>query len=269
MYILEPRGARKTRRRQWTDPDTGKVVVRSLTLAEEANTRTPHPAAKSKYLDIERRKKELANGAARYLAGGVSIEHAFDRYFIIAPKPGEKIGLGALRSLGTRTEYRRASDNFVAWCLANEIRTVGQLTAERLHEYAPQLVLAPKKVPRKGGKRNERDPSQVTRSAFTSNKELRGLKTVLRWLSKIGVVKIALSDITDALKQTTARANKDPFLPAQLAQILDACKRHDAATFKLDRRRRTDTTRYKPVYALVWFVLMTGIRIEELWVTPG
>ena len=45
--------------------------------------------------------------------------------------------------------------------------------------------------------------------------------------------------------------------------MLDACAQHDAVTFKLDRKKNTDTPRYPAIREFLEFMLFTGARLDE------
>ena len=193
VWIKSARGSNKTDRLAWREPD-GTLVARAMTSAELAD---PERAKRRKWRELNRDKAQSENDAARIRDGHEPIKDVLDRFFDDGSKPGHTPGPATLIKPRTRREYRRACDRFVAWCLGTNIATAKQLTDDRADVVRP----GPRPRRERGAthrrKAFRRVQTDDARSPFTLNKDIRALKTVLRWLSKTKAIRISLTAITE------------------------------------------------------------------------
>jgi integrase len=83
-------------------------------------------------------------------------------------------------------------------------------------------------------------------------------------------VQLSRDEITEGLEAISAVTERRDFLrPEQIRELLAACAKHDAATFKITReehdgkREPGSTLRFSPITPLVRFLLLTGLRVSE------
>jgi integrase len=278
VFIFPPIGTNKSYRLAWKEPDDPNPnprhrTTRTLTELEggtgntESKRRARTAAAVKLYKDLIVRTKDLARTKVQQRPENEALGAIFDKFFVTDTAPGNKVGAAAKLAPKTRILYRRACDCLLAWCTGQKVERRSDFTGSVLTQYLPALQTAKKLVPNAGGKVGQLIQSTEARSTATGNKDIRALKTVLRWLSRAGYIDVALDDISTALTQDATDPDKNPLTQAQIRQLLNACARHDDAILKPDERRRhPHDGKYPPITQLVKFELTGGIRIQELWV---
>lgn len=261
--ILKPWGSNKKYRLRFDNPATGDSETVSTQYEAASDPELVTDTAHKKARELQRIQEDVDANKLRVTKNS-PLELVFKRYFATGNEAGPAVELDA----DTVKLNRRAVDNFLAWCATHKppILTDHQILKSILVEYDISLVTRKVLIPNEGGVRGEYIESDECISAHTANRERRSLKRVLTWLSDVGVLRISLQDIRSAIKTRETVTDKTPLKPDQLRELMEACAAYDGATFKMDRRRRTDAKRYKPISDFICFVLFTAIRVQELWV---
>jgi integrase len=104
----------------------------------------------------------------------------------------------------------------------------------------------------------------------TFNKRLRATKRMLGYWADLDVCpRLDHSDLR-RVKQEQAPTELREFLrPTQVKRLLEACERHDSATFTMTRGEKAGeapkggTPRYEPISGFALFVLLSGVRLGE------
>jgi integrase len=255
VQLREPRDRQPGWVARYRDPETGRMRDVRLDPPDALNADTRLAFAKELSRSLKRRQEDIQKGATPHRAAATPLADAIQQYFD---------GAGKLVDKKTATEYRAGADAFLAWCDAENLTQVRQLTVAKLIGF-PEWCAAMKRQSRKhGGKRGEMQMTDQTISRWTANKHIGSMKTVLNHLRRKGVVRLTSDEIADALRKLKAPQELKPFLrPQQIRRLLDACAEHDALTFKLDRKKNTDTPRYPAIREFVEFMLFTGARLDE------
>src|SRR5690606_22832589 len=120
---------------------------------------------------------------------------------------------------------------------ARGIKRLDELNADALVAFRAYLVGLPKRRPKSGGGRGAQAETRELRSAYSANREIRGVKTILRHLRSAGLTpRITGDDLRESFGLITTGSDLIAFLrPAEIAATLDACLAHDAETFKITR----------------------------------
>jgi len=249
VVLIKPDPARRTGwRGRWTDPDTGRQVKETLP-ADAARTREGREAwAAGKADALEARRRELEGGAPR--ATGTPLADAVAGYYRAHPRLREK----------TLAGYRAATGKLLAWAAEAGVETTDDLTRARLLGLRERLANEGKH----GG--------DAPRSAFSVNRELAALRTVCGYLEERDLLtRIRAGDLKRAFRKLRVPAARVVFLgPVECRALLDAARRHDAATFTATReelagkRAKGTTPRYEPALPIVRVALLTGMRMGEL-----
>ncbi len=223
---------------RFIDPDEGKTVRKTLdrTLTTKAD-REDYCVKLSERLGA--RRLELEHGAVR--ATGTPLETAEKRFYASLVKKRER----------TAETYREGTDRFLRWAKENRVRTCDDLTRGRVIAFREWLLA-----------------EDV--AAATFNKRLRGVKRMLAYLIDADLCpKLDHADLK-RIKQEDAPTELREFLtPAKVRKLLEACERHDAATYALTREEKAEgktegsTPRYQPISGFALFVLLTGCRLNE------
>jgi integrase len=259
VVLLKPDPERRIGHRvRYKNPDTGKVVKE--TLPEELTTveqREQWAVVKSK--ELAARRLALEGGAVR--ATGIALKDAIERYFSAHPHLGAR----------TIADTRSATNKLLTWAGNVGVQSADDLTRARLIAFREYLIKQPKRVVAKKGKRGQRAATAQLRGANTVNGDLRKLRTALRYLRSAELLpKVNNDDLRDALKQLRVVVERIDFLKqADIAALLEAAVKHDAATFDetrdehAGRKEKGTTPRHPAVAPFILFVLMTGTRLNE------
>ncbi len=223
---------------RYTDPDLGTTVRKTLdrTLKTKA-MREDYAVKLSERLG--RRRRELEGGAVR--ATGTTLEEAEARFYSSLAK----------KRPATIATYKEGSDRFLQWAKRSRVRTCDDLTRGRVMAFREWLLA-----------------EDV--SPHTFNKRLRAVKRMLAyWVDADLCPKLDHSDLR-RVKQEQAPTELREFLrPTKVKRLLEACERHDAATYSLTRdekaagKARGETPRYAAIGPFALFVLLTGVRLSE------
>lgn len=242
-------------RARHVDPDTGKRRVVTLTPEQARTELTRRAFAVALSAKVRARRDEIRGGSARHAAADLTLADAFARYF--------DEDFGRLRSVRTRDAYRKTAEQFVEWARVRGHTRSRDLTKALLADWSTSRSKAERLVAKPGGARGAKT-ARGMRSAATPNKELRQLRAVLRKMRKHDVIRIGRDEISEALEQEKHEYEQKPILRVrQIAQLIDACVKHDAAVFERTRDGRKDTPRHKPILPVILFFLLTGMRPEE------
>lgn len=254
VQLIEPDPGKTRWRVRYRDPDTQRIVTRTLPAADSKSAETRTTAALQIHRTIRRRHEDIEAGAAPHLQASKSLPDAIAHYY----KKHE-----GLHAKTTVADYRAATDALLGWCKANGVHTVRQLSAGKLREYSLALARLPKRERKKGGRRGEMHDGGK-RSEWTVNKYRRNTGIVLNALRKLQVIRLSRDEISDSLERTKAPMKRRAFLkPDQIQRLLERCQAHDAETFTLCRDGSRSTPRYEPITPFVIFVLLTGLRVSE------
>jgi integrase len=104
----------------------------------------------------------------------------------------------------------------------------------------------------------------------TFNKWIRATKTMLAyWIDADLCPKLDHADLKRIKQEDAPTELRDFLTPAKVRKLLQACERHDAATYALTREEKAggktegSTPRYQPISGFALFVLLTGCRLNE------
>ncbi len=170
----------------------------------------------------------------------------------------------------TLSTYNSAFEALQRWAVQEGIARTSDITAARVAALREHLIGAPKHAAKRGARRGARVATAQRRSAFSVNRDLRAIKTLLLTWRRTGLVPLSRDDITDTMKLLpTAREQPEFLPPAKIKALLEAVMRHDEATFEITRaehaghRPRGTTLRYPPIAPFTAFLLLTGCRRGE------
>lgn len=222
---------------RYVDPDTGRAVKRALdrTLTTIA-AREDYAVRLSERLG--RRRLELEGGAVR--ATGTPLRAAEKRFYSSLVKKRGR----------TRETYREGTERFLRWAEANRVQTCDDLTRGQVIAFRESLLAE-------------------ANSASTFNKWLRAVKRMLAYFIDADLLpKLDYADLKRIKQEQTATELRGFLSPAKVRKLLEACERHDGATYTLTRREKTaglraGTPRYQPISGFALFVLLSGCRLNE------
>jgi len=222
---------------RYVDPDTGRAAKRALdrTLTTIA-AREDYAVRLSERLG--RRRLELEGGAVR--ATGTPLRAAEKRFYASLVKKRER----------TRETYREGTDRFLRWAEENRVQTCDDLTRGQVIAFREWLLAE-------------------ANSASTFNKWIRAVKRMLGYAIDCDLCpKLDYADLKRIKQEQTATELREFLTPAKVRKLLEACERHDAATYSMTRREKAvgtkaGTPRYQPISGFALFVLLTGCRLNE------
>ena len=172
----------------------------------------------------------------------------------------------------TATTYRSAIRTFGVWAKASRVLLAADLTADKLASFRAYSVALPRRGKKRGGTRGEVASTGEKREAASVNCELRVVKTMLQALrvaQRLPGIKSS-DDITDNMPLLPVDQTKpQPFKPAALRKLLNACVRYDAETWKMTREEHQGdrpvgtTPKHEPLTLLFLFMLLSGCRLGE------
>lgn len=241
---------RRDFRARFVDPDTGKTKYVSLTHKglTTADGRRTWAVAKSKALAARRVAIELG---AR-LRSRTDLATAVEQYLARCAYEHRK---------ATIESYTRSLGLLTAWAKRERIEIVEQIDPPALVRLRDHLVA-----------RRRRDGERLAASSV--NHDLRAISTAMRSFRRRGYCpSLTRDEITDNLRRVPEpRPAPAPLTPNECAKLLEACIRHDVATFDLTRKEHAKypsakslglTRRYAPVSPLILFLLLSGARAGE------
>ena len=239
VVLLAPdERARQWWRARYVDPDNGRTVRKTLdrTLTTIA-AREDYCVKLSERLGA--RRLELEHGAVR--ATGTPLRAAEKRFYASLAKKRER----------TRETYREGTDRFLRWAEEHGIQTCDDLTRGRVIAFREWLLA-----------------EDVAPATF--NKWIRATKTMLAyWIDADLCPKLDHADLKRIKQEDAPTELRDFLTPAKVRKLLEACERHDAATYALTREEKAEgeaegsTPRYQPISGFALFVLLTGCRLNE------
>ena len=171
----------------------------------------------------------------------------------------------------TMETYGGAIERLTTWATAAGVRSTEDLTRARLQDFRNWLIALPKAAPVRGGARGQRDATAERRGPLSVNRELRAVKTFLNELRRAGALPSLDRDaIADTLRALPAAREQPRYLAqSDIEKMLDACLRHDEATFTETREEHAGhrppghTPRYIQIAPFAAVVLLTGMRRAE------
>ena len=235
VVLLAPdERARQWWRARYVDPDSGRTVRKTLdrTLTTIA-AREDYCVKLSERLGA--RRLELDHGAVR--ATGTPLRAAEARFYASLVKKRER----------TRETYREGTDRLMRWAEENRVNTTDDLTRGRVIAFREWLLA-----------------EDVAPATF--NKWIRATKTMLAyWIDADLCPKLDHADLKRIKQEDAPTELRDFLTPAKVRKLLEACERHDAATYSMTRREKiaglkAGTPRYQPISGFALFVLLSGCR---------
>ena len=255
----DPEHNHPTWRARYVDPDSGRSTKARLdpVALRTAEARRDWAIRKSKAL--AKRTMELEGGAARATGGalGDAIAGYYKAHAQLRPN--------------TLASYKSATDKLLEWAGANGVRSGDDLTRAKLLGFREELIAEPKRTAAQKAKRGARRATAARRSAYSVNRELRGVRVVLGYLAELDLLtKIHEGDLRRALKKLPITTEEAEFLkPAELAALLEAAIAHDSDKHAETRaehrglRPLGSTPRFEPIAPLIALLLLTGMRLGE------
>lgn len=255
-----PSGATAWRAR-FKDPDSGREVYLTLdpTALPTHEARRVWAVRKSK--ELAKRNMDLEAGAPKLQT--VELGEAINRYRTACKHRLRK---------NTLTVYETAATAFETWAKKAGIETTTALTPAALAGFREHLISRRIRQSVAGARRGAREESgSVKLSPSSVNINLRATKTMLGYLRAHGLLaRLSKDAISDTLKALPLPRQQPEYLtPRQLAKLLGAAMRHDAAMFEETRNEHAGlrlagtTPRYEPIAPFVAFLLLTGCRRGE------
>jgi integrase len=261
VVLKTPTPPRTAWRARYTDPDSQKEAYESLDpLGAGRNAQTRRRWAIEKARAIAKRKDDLSSGAPR--ATGTAFGAALGRFYEDHPQ---------LRAR-TLDIYQRATNKLVAWGAQNGLQSADDLTGPKLVAFRATLTKATRRVEQKGERRGAKRVTETLRKPNSVNIELRAIGTVLGYLRRLGLTPhLSMENIVDGLRKLPAAKEASDFLrTAEIKQLLQAARTHDAETYKSTRFEHAghapagSTPKYDPIAPLITVALLTGMRFGEL-----
>lgn len=215
--------------------------------------------ARNKAQELADRRTEIAMGAPRET--GATLADAIGEYYKAHPKLRPR----------TLLAYKGATNKLVAWATGERIDSADDVTRAVLMKFRASLQHDTKRTRAVGGKRGEVVATDKPRSAYTINREIRGVRTVLGWLVDADrMPRLKHDDLRRALKRMQITRERIQYLkPAELQTLIKSALEHDADTWALTReehaggRKPGTTPKYTPTAPFLAFVLLTGCRLGE------
>ena len=258
VILLAPRGARRSWRACWVDPDSGKETYeklpKTITTIEQRRA-----WAIDKAKELNKRRVELEAGAVR--ASGRTLSAALKDYFEQNPH------------LRARTLYinQVASDKLEAFAAKEGVTSCDEVNRPLLKRFRAHLIKEPKKRAKAGGKRGEFAAGDEPRSVVSVNQDIVAAKAVLNYLCELEVfARLNPLDLKLALKEVEEPEKHIEFhKPDEIKRLIEAALDHDAETFTLTRDEAAGkgepgtTPKYPAVAPFTAFVLLSGCRKSE------
>ncbi|MBX3458529.1 MAG: tyrosine-type recombinase/integrase [Planctomycetes bacterium] len=236
---------------RWTDPFTGKVTDKSLSLLGLTTHEARTAWAEAKAADLQKLRLHASVGGV--FATNVDLDIAINAYIA---------DLYIRCRATTVTHYRESIDIFSNWLKDIGVSKTTEITRIHLVNFFDHWKALPCKVSRRGREvgRGTKLASERVRSKSTLNKGTRSLRTLLGWLNARDYVPQLNTDMIRASLVLLRLPKPRPtFLSVdQIGQLLSSCKDHDSATFKL-----RDEKKYTPVTEFILFNLLCGTRFSE------
>ncbi|MCQ3950061.1 MAG: hypothetical protein DPW14_09595 [Planctomycetes bacterium] len=242
---------------RWRDPITGKPREMSLDKEKCTSSKARVAWAKNKAAELQK-YKERGPSAVRQL------KEAIKSYFEERNK--------VLRD-ATREAYTYALTHFQSWADKAGVVFCGQLKPPLLADLHGYISTLPKREAQSGKKVGRGAYKLGTKilSAASRNQILRGCHTFLTYIRKRGLTpEITSDDITDQLPYIRGESAPVRFLRSeQIAALLGAAARHDAAKFAITReehdgeRDHGTTPRYQAIRPFILVTLLSGMRFAE------
>jgi integrase len=255
----DPAHNHPTWRARFIDPDKGRPTKERLDPLALRTAEARRGWAIRKARALAKRAMEIESGAPRATGGALSA--GIDRYY----KAHAQLRANTLSS------YKSATDKLLEWAAANGVKSGDDLTRAKLLGFREELIAEPKRAAAKKAKRGARRATAVRRSAYSVNRELRGIRVVLGYLAELDLLtKIREGDLRRALKKLPITTEEADFLkPAELAALLEAALAHDADKHTETReghrglRPLGSTPRFEPVAPFIAMLVLGGMRLGE------
>lgn len=245
----------------WHDPDDDRERSTSMDALGLTNEEQRREWAVQKSRELRRRKEDIEAGSPKRSKTPMGV--AIDRF--LTDKALE------IRAR-TREIYGECISRFRVWAELAGVQVVEQLTPGDLTRLRSHLLALPRKQAAKGGKRGERRPEAVRRSPVSINRDIRSIKTMLNYWRRLDLTPLLNSDhLKDRLQMVKQERRLKTFLTQDsLVNLIAACLRHDAETFKETRVEHQghlpvgSTARYYAITPFVLTTLLTGCRLGEV-----
>lgn len=237
---------------RYVDPLTGREKQESLKALTTEEARTSW--ARSKAKKLERLRLDLSAG--KVIETRTGLEAAINNYLD-----------GLTRKAPTTVAlYRVALNHLLTWARKAHVANIEDLTGKHLTSLSKYLhrLKAKTNASGTGVGRKARKQSDRLLAPASVNQFVRGIRTFLRDCRRNELTPHLDGDmVQDRLPYADREASAPRFLKAkQIRAVIEACERHDAATFT--RFRWSNPKHYPAITPLVTAALLTGCRFGEL-----
>ncbi|MBK9386093.1 MAG: hypothetical protein IPN34_14875 [Planctomycetes bacterium] len=245
---------------RWRDPDSGKLVCRSLEALGVTSAEARRTWALAKSRELERRKDALREGAQP--RADLALAAAIGDYLRTA---------STTTRMSTFVGYEASLKLFAEWAAKVGLKRTSEITGRSLALFRAHLIARPSAKSKKGGRRGERAEAQKKCAPRTVNKHLTALHTALRSFARLGLSPALNRDVlADSLAHLSTPRPRPAFLTQHETRgLLEAALAHDAATHKMTRFEKNGrlvpgrTPRFEAIAPCLVFLLLSGARRGE------
>jgi hypothetical protein len=238
---------------RWIDPDTGAWKQQSLTLLKLTTDEARRDWAVKQAGKLK--AKRLAVTLDEDEAAEISLSSAVTEYLNDLDRKRPK----------TQALYALALGHFTGWASKAGVRHVHELTGAHMIALKTYLhkLRAKRSVKGRGTGRGTQESTNSLLAPNTVNQFIRGIRTFLREQRERDRTPMLNGDmIRERLKFLPVDRDGAEYLrPRQLRQLLEACERHDTATYA--RHRWKVGHHYPAITPFVVTVLLGGFRYGE------
>lgn len=245
----------------WTDPETGKEKQQSLNGADlELTTQEARVDwAIAKSLEIRTLRQRIREWQADpdtkpKPVNRTSLEQAVQDYLNGLTRKSPK----------TVKLYRQALKHLTAWARKAGVANIQDLDPSRLYALGKYIhaLKARQNAKGRGVGRKARQASDKPLAPASVNQFVRGIRTFLRHCRLADLTNLSTDVIRERLKFAEKDGGDVKFLKAhEIRALLEACERHDAATYTRHRWKRGNP--YPPITPFVVTCLLGGFRFSE------
>lgn len=235
----------------WTDPESGREKQASLDKLDKTTSEARRDWAIDKAKEIARIRADLAAGRKPTKRTGV--ETAVKEYLEGLTRKRPK----------TVALYGVALAHFTQWARKAGLSTIQELKPVHLPALTKHLhgMKARYNVKGRGVGRKARQEGKSLLAPATVNQHIRGIRTFLRHCRVADLTELSSDVIRERLPFAERQEQAIAFLRAhECRALIEACKRHDAATFI---RPWQETQSYPAMLPFVATVLLGGFRFSE------
>jgi integrase len=168
--------------------------------------------------------------------------------------------------------YKQSAKVLLFWAKKRGIKTTGRLNRSQLADLRTFIIALPKRISMLGAKRGATVASSERRSPFSTSRDIRQTKVMLRQLRRVGQLpNVDVEALQDSLKEPRTPNLLPTFLHApEVRRLLEAAIRHDVVTHTMTRAEKAGereigtSPRFKSIAPFLLTVLLTGARFGEI-----